>query len=83
MSSLRPANHSLVQQRVLLRGVGACGLYNCKIAKKKKRTSPHEMDEDSKFESGAFRVPSFSTTFFGLEMDDKGGGGRSTENLGP
>jgi len=35
MSNLRPANHSLVQQRVLLWGVGACGLYNCKIAKKK------------------------------------------------
>ena len=32
MGNLRPANHSLVQQKVLLRGVGACGLYNCKIA---------------------------------------------------
>ena len=37
MSSLHPANRSLVQQRVLLRGVGAaCGLYNCKIEKEKK-----------------------------------------------
>ena len=35
MSNLRPANRSLVQQRVLLRGVGACGVYNCKIAKTK------------------------------------------------
>ena len=35
MNSLRPANRCLVQQRILLRGVGAsCEVYNYKIAKK-------------------------------------------------
>ena len=37
------------------------------------RTSPHELDKDSKFESGAFRAPSFATTFFGLEKETERG----------
>ena len=37
------------------------------------RTSPQELDTDAKSESGAFRVPSFSSTFYGLEVETEQG----------
>ena len=53
MSSLRPATCRVVKQTVLLRGVGACGVSNCKIAKKKKE--PNQIHHE-RFTLAAFII---------------------------